>query len=100
MDGVKNSPTTPRTPETPIFRRCSRCGSSGTAAHLLQQLVEQGPGRRSALLADHADDGLGLADANVEPPVGPLHADAVHHVRLPRIVAARVALAQVREQLR
>src|SRR5450759_2801950 len=69
-DGVRNSPTTPRIPETPIFSRCSR----GIGPHCVEQTLEEGGGRRSALFADDAHHRLGVADANVKPMVRPLNA--------------------------
>src|SRR5712692_8074336 len=88
--GVKNSPTTPRIPETPIFSKCSL----GKAPHLIEQRVKQGHRRLAALLANHPHDRLGLAHANVKPPLRPVHAQSIGCVD----PAIAIALAQVHQQ--
>jgi hypothetical protein len=48
----------------------------------------------AALLADHAHDGLGLADAHVEPAAGPIDAQTVEHAHAP----IAIAFAQIHQQ--
>src|SRR5689334_19127085 len=93
--GVRKSPTTPRIPETPILRRCSR-GMLCETPDFFEERFEEFFGRVALLLADDPHDRLGLADTDVKPAAGPVHAQAVEHAD----AAVAVALAQVRQQRR
>src|SRR5581483_841926 len=78
--GVRKSPTTPRIPETPIFNRCSRRAMLCEAPYGIYERIEQLARRFPALLADYAQDRLGLANADVKPAVRPVDPQAIDHV--------------------